>query len=200
MSHWQPPLISPRPSLPYIVITDKTRLDNHFLFQKWAPLLNEPAAEIEPLTKMKTSVTFSNVNVTQTLSAARNIRRNSCESDIWVKVRLTEDCLFGCFLTFILYWRAFQLVAFKDRVNFVKCINQCFLKCFLSLSFAFPLLLFKLLFKKLQARPTREILAVFAFRKREVSWNDQEKCWIWITGHTESFDLVVRLYRKHWLH
>ena len=129
-----------------------------------------------------------------------NIRRNSCESDIRAKVCLTEVSLSGCFLTFILYWRAFRLVAFKDRVNFDKCINQCFLKCLLSPSFASPLLLFKLLFKKLQARPSREILALFAFRKREVSWNDQEECWIWITGHTESFDLVVRLYRKHWLH
>ena len=66
-----------------------------------------------------------------------NIRRNSCESDIRAKVCLTEVSLSGCFLTFILYWRAFQLVAFKDRVNFDKCINQCFLSPSFASLFSF---------------------------------------------------------------
>lgn len=65
MSHWQPPLIAPRPRLLWGSITS-------FCLEMAPPLLNEPVAEIEPLTKLKTLATFSNVNVTQTLSATRN--------------------------------------------------------------------------------------------------------------------------------
>ena len=153
----QTPLIAPRSSLPYIVIipemgprswTNQRRKSS--LWQNWRPQLLSVT-----LTSLKRYLQLETLDI------------------ILVNLIFGWNCVWQKIVSPAVSWPLSFIEGpssrslLKTALILSSVLIECFLKCFLSLSFASPPLLFKLLFKKLPARPTREILAVFAHFTKE---------------------------------
>ena len=188
----QPPLIAPRSSLPYIVIipeigprswTNQRRKSS--LWQNWRPQLLSVT-----LTSLKRYLQLETLDI------------------ILVNLIFGWNCVWQKIVSPAVSWPLSFIEGPSSRslLKTALILSSVLISVFWSVFWAChsPLLLsFLNFFLKsyqldLLVKYWRYLL--ISQKRSNLKWSSRRKCWIWIIGHTESFDLVVRLYRKHWLH